>query len=87
MENEIHALPGVESCAVIGVADEKWGEAVRAVVVRAPDADFDAAALLAHLRERLAGYKVPKSVRFAESLPRTGSGKISKSEVRDRFGD
>ncbi len=87
VENEIHALPGVESCAVIGVADEKWGEAVRAVVVRAPDADFDAAALLAHLRERLAGYKVPKSVRFAESLPRTGSGKISKSEVRDRFGD
>ncbi|WWR58644.1 long-chain fatty acid--CoA ligase [Saccharopolyspora sp. SCSIO 74807] len=87
VENEVHDFPGVESCAVIGVPDEKWGEAVRAVVVRAPGADFDAAALLAHLRGRLAGYKVPKSVRFAEALPRTGSGKISKSEVRDRFGD
>ncbi|MFR9728870.1 acyl-CoA synthetase [Saccharopolyspora sp. MS10] len=86
VENEIHDFPGVAACAVIAVADPRWGEVGRAVVVPEPGAEVDPAALLEHLRGRLAGYKVPHSVRFAGSLPTTGSGKIRKAEVREIFG-
>ncbi|KAA9156675.1 long-chain fatty acid--CoA ligase [Amycolatopsis acidicola] len=82
VENEIHAYPGVESCAVIGVPDPKWGEVGKAIVMAKDVAADD---LLAHLRQRLAGYKVPKSVEFVEELPRTGSGKIQKTELRARY--
>ncbi|WP_258348608.1 acyl-CoA synthetase [Saccharopolyspora gregorii] len=86
VENEIHAFPGVAACAVIGVPDERWGEVGRAVVVPEEGASVDPAELLAHLRGRLAGYKVPRSVRFAAELPTTGSGKVRKAEVRARHG-
>ncbi|MBN6039005.1 long-chain fatty acid--CoA ligase [Amycolatopsis sp. 195334CR] len=74
--------PDVELCAVIGAPDPKWGEVPRAVVVRRPGTALTADELRAHLRERLAGYKVPKYVEFREELPRTGSGKIRKAELR-----
>jgi acyl-CoA synthetase (AMP-forming)/AMP-acid ligase II len=67
---------------VIGVPDPKWGEAVKAIVVRAPDATVAAAELIAFARERIAGYKVPKSVDFVDALPRNPSGKILKKELR-----
>lgn len=85
VEQELHAHPHVAACSVIGVADEKWGEVGRAVIVASEH--LDEHDLLRYLRERLAGYKVPKSVVFAESLPATGSGKVLKSEVRAKFGD
>ncbi|MGW0894955.1 acyl-CoA synthetase [Saccharopolyspora sp. NPDC002578] len=87
VENAVHGFPGVAACAVIGVPDAKWGEVGRAVVVPAPGTTIDPAALLEYLRGRLAGYKVPRSVRFADHLPTTGSGKIRKAEVRDLHGD
>ncbi len=87
VENAIHGFPGVTACAVIAVPDAKWGEVGRAVVVPAPDTTIDPATLLTYLRERLAGYKVPRSVRFADQLPTTGSGKIRKARVRELFGD
>ncbi|MDO5630039.1 MAG: acyl-CoA synthetase [Mobilicoccus sp.] len=82
VEDAIYSHPQVAEVAVIGVPDEKWGEAITAVVVRRPDADVTEGDLAAHARERLAGFKVPKQIRFVEALPRNASGKILKRELR-----
>jgi acyl-CoA synthetase (AMP-forming)/AMP-acid ligase II len=82
VENALHEHPGVRDCAVIGVPDERWGEAVKAVIVREPGAEVSPDELIAFARERIAGYKVPKSVDFADMLPRNPSGKILKKELR-----
>ncbi|GAA1964795.1 long-chain fatty acid--CoA ligase [Amycolatopsis minnesotensis] len=87
VEHELSAFPGVESCAVIGVPDEKWGEVGKAVVVAGAGAEIGEEELLAFLRRRLAGYKVPRSVRFVDALPRTGSGKLRKAEIRKLYGE
>lgn len=72
---------------MIGLPDERWIEAVTAVVVpRAGTAAPDEAELIAAVRERLAGFQVPKRVLFAEALPRNASGKILKRELRERYG-
>ncbi|HEY4456642.1 MAG TPA: long-chain fatty acid--CoA ligase [Pseudonocardiaceae bacterium] len=86
VENEIHHFPGVAECAVIGVPDDHWGEVGRAVVRVQPGASVDPSELLAFLRTRLAGYKVPKSVVFVDDFPTTGSGKIRKNVLRERYG-
>ena len=67
--------------AVVGVPSEEWGESVHAVVVPA-HAEVTADAIIAFGREQLAGYKVPRSVSFADELPKTGSGKVLKRELR-----
>jgi acyl-CoA synthetase (AMP-forming)/AMP-acid ligase II len=67
---------------VIGVPDARWGEAVKAIVVRTPATEVTAEELLAYARERIAGYKLPKSIDFVEALPRTPTGKILKRELR-----
>jgi len=67
------------------VPDRTWGEVGRAVVVA--DGEVDEQELLDFLRARLAGYKVPRSVVFAERLPATGSGKLLKTEISREFGD
>ncbi|OLT45454.1 AMP-dependent synthetase [Saccharomonospora sp. CUA-673] len=85
VENELHELAGVQACAVIGVPDAKWGEVGKAVVVLEPGAAPDAPTLLDGLRGRLASYKIPKTVEFAEALPVTGSGKVRKGELRRRY--
>jgi fatty-acyl-CoA synthase len=86
VEDAIYSHPDVAECAVIGVPDERWGEVGRAVVVRRPGAALDERALLAHLDGRLARYKLPRSVVFAEDLPRSGAGKVLKAELRAAFG-
>ena len=83
VENAILGCPGVADVAVIGVPDDKWGEAVKAVIV--PDGTPDPAAIAAWVRERIASYKVPKSFDFADALPRNASGKILRRELRARF--
>lgn len=75
--------PAVQEVAVIGRPDEKWGEAVTAVVVLRPGALFDTAALLEFSRTRLAGYKCPKWVEVVESMPRNTTGKILKRVLRE----
>jgi fatty-acyl-CoA synthase len=67
---------------VVGVADEKWGEVGTAFVVRVPGDSVDAESILAGCREALAGYKVPKSVAFVDSLPISPQGKVLKRVLR-----
>jgi fatty-acyl-CoA synthase/long-chain acyl-CoA synthetase len=80
---DLHA--DVHDAAVFGIPSEEWGEAVHAVVVVRPGASLDEAAVLAHARAQLASYKIPRSISFAEELPRTGSGKILKRVLREPF--
>ena len=82
VENAIFGHPDVADVAVIGVPDETWGEAVKAVVVLKPGAAPDAAGIIAWARERIAGYKAPKSVDFVAAIPRNITGKILRREIR-----
>jgi fatty-acyl-CoA synthase len=85
VESALLELPGVIEAAVIGVPDEKWGEVGLAVVVPAPGAALDGEAVREALRERLAGFKIPRRIRFAEELPKTASGKIRKPDLRASY--
>ena len=82
VESALRELPGVQEAAVIGVPDPKWGEVGLAVVVPSPGAARDAEAIRARLRERLAGFKVPKHWAFLDELPKGGTGKIQKAVLR-----
>jgi acyl-CoA synthetase (AMP-forming)/AMP-acid ligase II len=76
---------GIFDVAVFGIPSEQWGEQVHATVVLAPGASLPAADVIAYARQHLAGYKCPGSVSFASELPRTGSGKLLKRELRTPY--
>ena len=85
VENALNEHPAVLEAAVFGVPDDKWGEAVVAAVVLRSGACASAEELIAACRERLAGFKTPKRIEILAELPRTGSGKVSKRALRERF--
>ncbi|MBL8546707.1 MAG: fatty acid--CoA ligase [Hyphomonadaceae bacterium] len=86
VENAVHGHPHVAEVAVIGVPDETWGEAVKAIVVPKPGVSPDAADIIAFARSRIAHFKAPRSVDFlATPLPRSASGKILRRELREPF--
>ena len=80
---ELH--PNVFDVAVFGVPNEEWGEAVHAVIVAKPVGSLSPEDVIAFGREHLASYKVPRTISFLDELPRTGSGKILKRELRAPF--
>jgi long-chain acyl-CoA synthetase len=83
VESAISTHPHVAQVAVIGIPDEKWGEAVHAIVVPQPDVEITAEIIIEHARASIAGYKVPKSVEFrTEPLPLSGALKVLKRELR-----
>ncbi|MEC4570824.1 fatty acyl-CoA synthetase [Streptomyces virginiae] len=84
VEDVLYTHPGVAEAAVVGLPDERWIEAVTAVVV--PRGEVTEAELMGYAREKLAHFKAPKRVLFVDALPRNASGKILKRELRDRFG-
>ena len=85
VEAAVLAHPGVAGAAVLGLPHPHWGEAVCAFVVAKPGTAQDEAALLAHCRERLGGFEVPKLVRFVDALPATATGKVQKHVLRRQF--
>jgi acyl-CoA synthetase (AMP-forming)/AMP-acid ligase II len=82
VENAIFGHPQVADVGVIGVPSDKWGEEVKAIVVSKPGAPQDRESIIAWARERIATYKLPKSIDFVEMLPRNGAGKILRKELR-----
>ena len=85
VESAMYGHPAVAEVAVIAVPDDKWGEAVKAIVVLKTDAQPDAKSILDFTRTRIAGYKVPKTIDFVDVLPKNGTGKVLKRELRKPF--
>jgi fatty-acyl-CoA synthase/long-chain acyl-CoA synthetase len=82
IEAALEQHPGIYDVAVFGIPSQQWGEAVHATVVRSPGSSLTSDQITAFAREHLASYKVPRSIDFATELPRTGSGKLLKRQLR-----
>jgi acyl-CoA synthetase (AMP-forming)/AMP-acid ligase II len=85
VESALSMHPAVAAVAVIGVPDERWGEAVKALVIRREGHAVEPAELIGFCKGRLSAYKVPKSIEFVEVFPLVASGKVSKKELRARY--
>jgi acyl-CoA synthetase (AMP-forming)/AMP-acid ligase II len=85
VEQALWSIPEVEDCAVIGLPDEKWGEAVTAFVLLKEGMNSNETQMIAHCRKVVGPVKAPKSIRIVESLPRSPVGKVLKRELRDQF--
>jgi long-chain acyl-CoA synthetase len=87
LEQVLCAHPAVHECAVFGIPDEKWGESIKAAVVLKQNNSVTEDEILSFVRQKLANYKVPKSIDFLPELPKSGAGKILKRKLRDQYWD
>jgi fatty-acyl-CoA synthase len=87
VEECLYTHPAVSEVAVIGLPDEKWIEAIVAVVTLKAGQQVDAATLIAHAKERIASFKAPKQVFFVDAMPRTASGKLLKRTLRKQYAN
>ncbi|UCE24490.1 MAG: long-chain-fatty-acid--CoA ligase [Candidatus Zixiibacteriota bacterium] len=85
VENVLSAYNGVYEACVVGIPDDEWGEKVVAAILCKPEHTVSAEELVAHCKMYLAGYKIPKDIRFVDGVPRTGSGKVVKWKLRQLF--
>jgi len=85
VENVLYMHPAILECAVVGIPDPKWGEAVKGIVVLKPSQRATEQEIIQFCKEKITHYKAPKSIDFIEALPRTGSGKIHKKGLRDKY--
>jgi fatty-acyl-CoA synthase len=85
VEDVLYSADGVAECAVIGIPDEKWGETIKAIVVRTAGSDVTEADLIAHCKAKAAGFKAPTSIDFVDAIPRTATGKVQKFKLRDPY--
>jgi fatty-acyl-CoA synthase len=85
LENTLLTHPSVAEAAVIPVPDEKWGEVPKALIVLKPDTMATEEEMIDYCRFRLARFKVPRSVEFLPNLPKTGTGKILKKDLRAKY--
>ena len=85
VETVLRDLPGVADCAVAGVSDARWGEAVKAFVVLAPGATIDPAVITSACRQHIAGYKRPRYLEIVAEIPRDPAGKIRRYQLSDRL--
>jgi fatty-acyl-CoA synthase/long-chain acyl-CoA synthetase len=85
IEAALEQHPDINDVAVFGIPDDEWGEAIHAIVVIKPGASLTKDQIIAFARQTLAGYKVPRSISYMEEIPRTGSGKILKRDLRKPF--
>ena len=86
VENVLYQLPAVGEAAVIGVADERWGDIGVAIVAVKPAHTLSKAEIDAHCAANLARFKCPAVIHFVEALPRNATGKVHKPTLRERFG-
>jgi long-chain acyl-CoA synthetase len=85
IEAQLHRMPGVADCAIFGIPNEEYGEAVCAVVQPQPGIDLSESDVKAYLSGRVAGYKMPRRIEFLAELPREDSGKIFKRKLREPY--
>ena len=85
VEQVLLAHEGIEEVAVVGLPDDKWGERVAALVVPKKNGQLDPAGIIAFCRDRIAGYKIPRTIEFAAELPRNSMGKVQKFKVADEL--
>jgi acyl-CoA synthetase (AMP-forming)/AMP-acid ligase II len=87
LERVVYQLAQISEAAVIGMADEKWGEVPVVVAVLKTDAALDYDQLADHCRQQLAGFKVPKALYLTDALPRNPSGKVLKRVLREQYAN
>ncbi|MBB3046045.1 acyl-CoA synthetase (AMP-forming)/AMP-acid ligase II [Litorivivens lipolytica] len=87
LENVLMSHPAIQDAAVIGIADEKWGEVPFAVLVSGGNPELSADELIEFCRDKLAGYKIPRQLAYVDALPRNPTGKLLKKDLREQFKD